>query len=303
MSLNLLQKENVGEIVLGDKVRISDPCYDIDTWCAGTLENVLEGKYKCFSQNTDEGDWGIRVASIEVRHVDFLNVEPTELQQHIDVGVDSGQAGIYDLDYFAKNREDKHGEDKWYHRVCNKTGGYFDNPDYVTFTNTLEYKAAIMKLRKELDGLKETYNELNIEDSYLDIINEYLELERDVDVNFFDMSDIIDTLKSLSACLSDDYVPPKRTEAEEKLSEICTSNRLILHKLWNEYKDSKIGNKKCWKNIASTLDNKCLVSSSGYGDGSYVCLVGRNKENKIVSIKIDYFYGCDEDEYDEDYED
>ena len=303
MSLNLLQKETVGEIVLGDKVRISDPCYDIDTWCAGTLENVLEGKYMCFSQSSDEGNWGIRVASIEVRHVDFLYVEPTELQQQIHVGVDSGQAGIYDLDYFIENRKDKHGEDKWYHRVCNKTCGYFDNPNYVPFTTTFEYKAAIMKLRKELDTLKESYPDINIEDSYLEIINDYIDLEKDISISDINLDGIIETLKSLSACLSDDYVPPKRTEAEEKLSEICTSNSMILHKLWKEYKDSNKGNEKCWKNIASTLDNKCLVSSSGYGDGSYDCLVGRNNENQIVSIKIDYFYGCDEDEYDEDYED
>lgn len=297
---NLFEKESVGEIILGKQVRISDPCYDMKTWCAGTLENVLQGKYKCFSQKVDTRDWGIRVASIEVRHENYLNIEPTELQQ-IDVGVDSGQAGIYDLDYFIANKKDKHREDKWYHRVCDKTGGYFDNPDYIPFTNTLEYKSAILKLRKELDNLKEIYTDINVEDSYIEIINEYLDLEKDIDVNFFDISDILDTLKSLSACLSDDYVPPKRTEAEEKLSEICTNNRLILHKLWNEYKDSKKGNKKCWQNIASTLDNKCVVSSSGYGDGGYHCLVGRNKENQIVSIKIDYFYGYDEDKDCEDY--
>lgn len=47
---------------------------------------------------------------------------------------------------------------------------------------------------------------------------------------------------------------------------------------------------------ASTLDNKCLVSSSGDGDGSYTCLVGRNEENKIISIKIDYYYGYNTEE-------
>ena len=106
----LLEKETLGTIELNDKVHISDPCYSVDTWCAGTLKNVLPGIYHCFYQKVDNGDWGTRIASIEVRHENYLDIEPTEVT-NIDVGVDSGQAGIYDLDYFAKNREDKYGED------------------------------------------------------------------------------------------------------------------------------------------------------------------------------------------------
>jgi hypothetical protein len=137
---DLFEKELVGTITLKDKVRISDPCYTIDTWCAGTLENVLEGKYKCFSQEVDTGDMGIRIASIEAIHEDYLHTgEPIEaLDFH--VGVDSGQAGIYDLDYFIENRKDKYGEDKWYWRVCDSTYRYFDNPDYIPFEESKFWK-------------------------------------------------------------------------------------------------------------------------------------------------------------------
>ena len=99
---DLLGMEYIGTIELGDKVRISDPCYQMDVWCAGTLEDVLPGVYNCFMQKADTGDWGIRVASIEVRHRDYTKIEPMEVT-NIDVGVDSGHAGIYDLDYFAEN--------------------------------------------------------------------------------------------------------------------------------------------------------------------------------------------------------
>ena len=32
-------------IKLGNKVMVSDPCYGLDTWCQGVLENVLPGNY------------------------------------------------------------------------------------------------------------------------------------------------------------------------------------------------------------------------------------------------------------------
>lgn len=96
-----------GTITLDTRVRVSDPCYDMGTWCAGSLENVLPGTYNCFCQNTGEG----RVAAIKVVHekYDPEEHEPDELQD-IDVGVDSGECGIYDEDYFAKNCKDK----EWY---------------------------------------------------------------------------------------------------------------------------------------------------------------------------------------------
>lgn len=294
---DLLDKKTVGTINLNDKVRVSDPCYDVNTWCAGTLDNVLTGTYKCYSQDVDTGDWGVRIASIEVRHEDYLDVEPTELQ-NIDVGVDSGQAGIYDYDYFAKNKEDKDREDAWYERVCVHTGGYFNNPNYMPFTQTPIYKAAIMSFRNALDDIKSKYPELDIETVYMELIDHYNDLEKPI--SSFDLSGLISTLKDIKETLSDDYVPPKRTEAEEELADIKLNNELSLHKLWNQYKNSKQGIEQCWKFMASALDNKCLVSSSGDGDGSYTCLVGRNDDGQIVSIKIDYYpYPYDED-WDED---
>ena len=96
-----------GTITLGTRVRISDPCYDMDTWCAGSLENVLPGTYNCFVQKTGEG----RVAGIKIVHEEYdpEEYEPDELQ-NIDVGVDSGECGIYDEEYFAKNCKDQ----DWY---------------------------------------------------------------------------------------------------------------------------------------------------------------------------------------------
>lgn len=235
ISFEFLPQEKVGFIELSDKVRVSDPCYDIDTGCAGTLENVLPGRYACFLQRTDMDDWGVRIANIEVRHMAFLHIEPTELQD-IDVGVDSGQCGIYDLDYFIEARKGIHGEDKWYDRVCGVTGEYIDNPDYVPFEESSFWKEEFIKVKQNVNQVED-----------IRLIDEYFEAQ-------------------------------------------------------SQYNYSKEYYRKLYRSTANTLDDKCLVSSSGDGDGSYSCYVGRNEAGQIVSIKIDYYYGYGEEDYDEEEE-
>lgn len=235
---NLLPKETCGTIQLSDKVRVSDPCYDINTWCAGTLENVLAGDYQCLFQRSNEGDWGVRIANIEVRHKDYLDVEPMELQD-IDVGVDSGQCGIYDLPYFIEVRKDEDGfEDEWYDRVCEATYKTVENPEYHPFKSSSFWKPEFEECERYIDAPNtnppvELFKEwLQAEGKYRDSIEHYA----------------------------------------------------FIHKL-----------------SADVMDNKCLVSSSGDGDGGYHCFVGRNDDGKIVSIKIDYYYYGDEN-YDDDEE-
>ena len=49
------------------------------------------------------------------------------------------------------------------------------------------------------------------------------------------------------------------------------------------------------------LDSRCAVSSSGYGDGSYPCVVFRDKQTKkAVAFMIDYEVEHDSEEEDED---
>lgn len=257
----LLEKETLGTIELNNKVRISDPCYSADEWCAGTLENVLPGKYHCFYQKVDSGDWGVRVASIEVRHENYLEVDPTEVT-NIDVGVDSGQAGIYDFDYFAKNREDKYGEDAWYHKICNSTSGYIENPNYAKFKDSHYWKDEFTELEKtvgffvDVNGIRDLLNVFN----------------KGAGSSFDKLKEMLNSTKD--ATLNEEY---------------CNARE--------EYLKSDIRHEYFYDNTPSIVDNKCLVSCSGDGDGSYTCLVGRRYNGQIVSIKVDYYY--DHDEYEE----
>ena len=107
-------------IKLGNKVMVSDPCYGLGTWCQGVLDGVLPGNYNYDVEYSDEGFWGVRVGAIEVRHQDYNDAVPVDLEK-FEIGVDSGQAGIFDYEYYAKYHDDcevcPHVDDDWYDRV------------------------------------------------------------------------------------------------------------------------------------------------------------------------------------------
>lgn len=118
-----METKNVGTITLSDKVRVTDPYYDIDTWCAGTLENVLQGEFECsyaidkVALDGDENNQYDSVTSIEVHHKDYPNVEAIEYMKDIWVGVDSGQAGIFDFSMFENVCSDDDKKNDFVHDI------------------------------------------------------------------------------------------------------------------------------------------------------------------------------------------
>lgn len=122
-----METKNVGTITLSDKVRVTDPCYDIDTWCAGTLDTVLPGEFECsyaidkVTLDGDENNQYDSITSIEVHHKDYPNIKATEYMKDICVGVDSGQAGIFDFAMFEDVCSDDELKDKFYNEVCDLT--------------------------------------------------------------------------------------------------------------------------------------------------------------------------------------
>jgi len=123
-------------IKLTEEVIVSDPCYTIPTWCQIKLNNVLPGDYHPFVQKSTEFGWGNRCHRLGVIHNDYIanhklswRVNPGE------VGVDSGQAGIfcktgYRNDELAESittpeinfdiTRDGEG-DVWYEKMCKFT--------------------------------------------------------------------------------------------------------------------------------------------------------------------------------------
>lgn len=111
-----IKGENVFTKKVGDfqltksVVRISDPCYDRSTWCAGTVDNVLPGTWtsKVVKFTHEETDWGERVGELIAQHKDYDIKDVDWEHVNIDVGVDSGQAGIFDDSQFKNNMSKPH---------------------------------------------------------------------------------------------------------------------------------------------------------------------------------------------------
>lgn len=112
--------EYIGRFSLGNKVMVSDPCYETDTWCQGVLENVRAGFWDAYVKTIDEGNWGMRVAELAVINLDYnneydrLKFEDINELQDFEVGVDSGTAGIFDYDYYCKYHTNKGNNEDWY---------------------------------------------------------------------------------------------------------------------------------------------------------------------------------------------
>ena len=103
---------------------VSDPCYTLSVWCLIQLQNVKKGTWNAYIEYSDEGRWGIRCAKIMALH----DSEKTPTWESIGViGVDSGQAGIFDILVFQNDATVEPKEktflpkEPWYSSCCDLT--------------------------------------------------------------------------------------------------------------------------------------------------------------------------------------
>jgi hypothetical protein len=123
------------EVISGELV-CSDPCYSLDVWCMGVVDNVKKGTWVADVERSDEGDWGNRIAMLSVRHIDHNSNTPLELENELPFvgGVDSGQFGFFDKDFYRNDESakdlgkynfspdyDREEGDQWYRACANLT--------------------------------------------------------------------------------------------------------------------------------------------------------------------------------------
>jgi hypothetical protein len=124
----------VGEFqIISGTVVISDPCYALGTWCQGNLERVLIGKWASFVKIATKREFRGCVIELISRAVDGIPIVNAGWQREVSfmVGVDSGQAGIFDTAHY---RDDKIAEtvprlskeqicpdEPWYSLCCDRT--------------------------------------------------------------------------------------------------------------------------------------------------------------------------------------
>ena len=117
------------EVVSG-KLAVSDPCYNTDVWCRGELENVMNGTWHASAVELYTGSWGRRIARLIAVHENYADEKMSKGQcMGFDVGVDSGQAGLFDASHYRddtvipnhENLKDKEPSEIWYDHCCNIT--------------------------------------------------------------------------------------------------------------------------------------------------------------------------------------
>ena len=111
------KRYRLGELELKDSVYVSDPCYSPGTWCQALVGNLKPGKYIGYMKKADFGPGslgGIRATDLWIIHSEHQHLYPIEiLDQSINIGVDSGSAGIYDSDYYKEHHTPELDKD-WY---------------------------------------------------------------------------------------------------------------------------------------------------------------------------------------------
>lgn len=131
-------KEN--QILLSGEVIVSDPCYEVPTWCQEIIRNVRPGVYDTEAEISDEGDWGQRVKSLTVLHESIKS--PVWEFYSNNIGVDSGQAGVFCMTSYRNDdivgnlpwltekgdpfgdhpfRPSKESGEGWYVKMCDRT--------------------------------------------------------------------------------------------------------------------------------------------------------------------------------------
>jgi len=93
------------KIKLGSEVVVSDPCYEIPTWCQAQVEGVLPGVYNTTARKTETDGWGNRISYLTAIHEDYVNdISKLKWKRYpVEIGVDSGQAGIFDMETYRND--------------------------------------------------------------------------------------------------------------------------------------------------------------------------------------------------------
>lgn len=109
------------KIRLTSSVYLADPCYEASSNCAVKLADVVvPGIYHV--EIINEGQY---VASLRLTHENYNPYFPIT-EEIGTVYVDSGQAGVFNADYYERNQPDNDFQNtgSWYRRVSELTLNY-----------------------------------------------------------------------------------------------------------------------------------------------------------------------------------
>lgn len=153
------------------RVRVSDPCYEKDTWCAGTIDNVENGNWEAYIK------FDKKIVSELIAIFDDISKEVLKtsnwIEEDIEVGIDSGQCGIFDDKFYPEGKTGEYGdEDTFYGQCCDITTNGAGVLDFgavsVSGWGDGSYNCYVLKDKKNIVGIKiafiEEYETDNFDD-------------------------------------------------------------------------------------------------------------------------------------------
>ena len=124
----------IGDFETKGNLLVTDPCYDIGTWCSGKIK-VKPGKYKAYIRKYSAEN---RVSSIHILHEDYSPEKLSFKKVKFEVGVDSGQAGYFKEEIYQKELSSPVplvGRGEYERNCCG--GDYFYDSDYQKYFQQL----------------------------------------------------------------------------------------------------------------------------------------------------------------------
>ena len=154
------------EITLGKTVIANDPCYEPKEGVI--IKNVLPGEYKCKIDFYFGERWNKNKPSrIVAEHKDYVGKISNYIDTEEIVCVDSGQAGIFDKDYYDnifENGTETEEYKKWYDRCFFNAYTQVENEEHLDYWDWLATfrKPLFLSLNKKFltndKDLHEQYN-------------------------------------------------------------------------------------------------------------------------------------------------
>jgi hypothetical protein len=98
----------LGEFETSGEMHVSDPCYDgLDDFLFTATVEVKPGKWLAWIEVSDENEWGHRVSHLYASHISrpVSVYDPWGEAIHDNIGVDSGQAGFFDLAHYRRDED------------------------------------------------------------------------------------------------------------------------------------------------------------------------------------------------------
>ena len=112
------------EITSG-RIVISDPCYEVGTWCGIFNRKAKNGKWFTWVVKSDEGEWGVRVKELIAKNEDYYHKH--NWKPFGSVGVESGQMSIFDRKHYKGGEGEADEDGGFYNKCCRETCKEFDS--------------------------------------------------------------------------------------------------------------------------------------------------------------------------------